>query len=886
MTEDEQGRQNKRKRIWWALLALVVILAVLLVPPLVSVNSYKTRITSLISASLGRPVRLSQVSVRVLPRPGFVLSDLTVDEDPEFGGEPLLHASTVTASIRLLPLWRGRLQISEISVDEASLNLVRSAAGRWNLEALFKTAATKAGSAPAAGAAPPLPYLAATNSRINFKNGVEKLPFSLVATDVSFWQENPGEWRIRLRGQPARTDVSLDLADTGVVELNASAHSAADLSQMPIQLDLEWRDAQLGQLTRLVTGSDAGWRGDLRGEVHVDGTPDAANVKARLRAAGVHRAEFAPVAPMDFDANCGFVYHNATRALEKLVCDSPLGDGHVRISGELPGTNSAPQLPAKPQVPAPQIPQEAQIPAPQISVELDRVPLGAALDALRTVRSGVGSDLQAAGTASGKISYTDLPSAGGKAAVPANSPPARKGGAAMQPAGPLSGSVTVDGLQLRGDGLTSPIVLPKMVLAPSTVVPGQPQALVSSVAVPLGGAAPLALNVRLGVAGYQVTARGPASIARSREVAHAVGIEQAAALDALAGDPLTVDLLAQGPWLPVEDVSSDNTPPADAAPAPHSSKTKSVSIPTVLPATDSLSGTVTLHNANWKADYLANHVEIASATLHLNGAVSQWDPVDFAYGPLNGTATLSVPAACKVPATCPVRFQMAFADLDAATVQTAILGARQKGTLLSDLIDRLRPASSPVWPSLEGTVTADSLDLGPVTLKNVKVDVNMHPATTEITSLDAMLLGGTVHASGQFESGDKPYYELTGDFAKLDPAAVGELLGETWRGGAFAANGKIVLSGFTSDDLASSAKGTLHFEWRHGAIVGDASAPADLDRFDRWTADAVIANGKLALDKNELAAGSRKRAINASVTLEEPLKVTFAAPKPAPVKKP
>lgn len=874
MTEDEQGRHNKRKRLWWALLALVVILTVLLVPPLVSVNRYRTRITSLMSASLGRPVRLSQVSVRVLPRPGFVLSDLTVDEDPEFGGEPLLHASTVTASIRLLPLWRGRLQISEISVDEASLNLVRSAAGRWNLESLFKTAATKAGSAPAAGAAPPLPYLAATNSRINFKNGAEKLPFSLVATDVSFWQETPGEWRIRLRGQPARTDVSLDLADTGVVELNASAHSAADLGQMPIQLDLEWRDAQLGQLTRLATGSDAGWRGDLRGEVHVDGTPDAANVKARLRAAGVHRAEFAPVAPMDFDANCGFVYHNATRALEKLVCDSPLGDGHVRIAGELPGTSGAPQLAV----------------APQISVELDRVPVGAALDALRTVRSGVGSDLQAAGTASGKISYAAVSPAGSDSKAPAKSHPAKKGGAAAQTAGPLSGSITVDGLQLRGDGLANPILVPKLVLAPTAVAPGQPQALVSTVAVPLGGNAPLTFNVRLGLAGYQVTARGPASIARSREVAHATGLKQADALDALAGDPLTVDLLAQGPWLPVEDVSSDNTPPSDtaiaASPAPHSANARPLQVSAVLPPTDSLSGTVTLHNANWKADYLANHVEIASATLHLNGAVSQWEPVDFTYGPLKGTATLSVPAACVAPATCPVRFQVAFDDLDAATVQTAILGARQKGTLLSDLINRLHPSSSPAWPSLEGTVTAASLDLGPVTLKDVKAGVTMRPAATEITSLDATLLGGSVHASGQFESGDKPYYELSGDFAKLDPAVVGDLLGETWRGGQFAANGKIELSGFTSDDLASSAKGTLHFEWRHGAIAGDASAPADLAHFDRWTADAVIANGKLALDKNELAAGSRKRAINASVTLEEPPKVTFAAPKPAPVKKP
>jgi len=871
MTEDEQGRHNKRRRLWWAFLALVVVLAVLLVPPLVSVSRYKTRITSLMSASLGRPVRLSQVRVRLLPRPGFVLYDLTVDEDPEFGGEAFLHANTVTASIRLLPLWRGRLQISEISVDEASLNLVRSAAGRWNLESLFKTAATKAGTTPATHAAPPLPYLSATNSRINFKNGAEKLPFSLVATDVSFWQENPGEWRIRLRGQPARTDVSLDLADTGVVELNASAHSAPALSQMPIHLDLEWRDAQLGQLTRLVTGSDAGWRGDLRGEVHVEGTPDAATVKTRLRAAGVHRAEFAPVAPMDFDANCGFVYHYATRALEKLVCDSPLGDGHVRIAGELPGASAAPQLSA----------------TPQISVELDRVPLGAALDALRTVRSGVGSDLEAAGTASGKISYAAPQAAGSDARVPAKSHRAKAGGAVAQPAGPLSGSITVDGLQLRGDGLTSPIAVPKFVLAPSAVAPGQPQALVSTVAMPLGGVAPLTMNVRLGLAGYQVTARGPASIARSREVAHAAGLKQAAALDSLAGDPLTVDLLAQGPWLPIEDVSSDNSPPVEATPpAPHSAKTGPIPVSTVLPATDSLSGTVTLHNANWKADYLANHVEIATATLQLNGADSQWDPIDFTYGPLKGTATLSEPAVCDAPATCPVRFHVAFGDLEAATAQTAILGARQQGTLLSGLINRLHPASSPVWPSLEGTVTADSLVLGPLTLKNVKADVNLQPAATAITSLDAALLGGSLHATGQFESGDKPYYELTGDLAKIDPAVAGELLGETWRGGTFAANGKIELSGFTSDDLASSAKGTLHFEWRHGGIAGEASAPADLAHFDRWTADAVIADGKIALDKNEVAAGSRKRAVDAFVTLAEPPKVTFAAPKPTQARKP
>ncbi|MGB6746192.1 MAG: AsmA family protein, partial [Terracidiphilus sp.] len=251
MTDDAHGREPAaparrgwagRHRISLALAAAVLlILAFVFVPPLLSIGKYKARITRLISASLGRPVRLSSVELRLLPRPGFVITDLSVAEDPAYGAEPVLHANTVTASIRLLSLWRGRLAIDSISVDQASLNIVRSAPGRWNLDPLFRTAAAKAGSIGSSGSgAVPLPYLAATNSRINIKNGDEKLPFSLVNTDFEFWQPDPGEWRIRLRGQPARTDVSLSLEDTGEVQLEASVHRAPELREMPVHVDLNW----------------------------------------------------------------------------------------------------------------------------------------------------------------------------------------------------------------------------------------------------------------------------------------------------------------------------------------------------------------------------------------------------------------------------------------------------------------------------------------------------------------------------------------------------------------------------------------------------------------------------------------------------------------------
>ena len=131
MTGEAQGGHRGRRRFRLIVAVLtVIVVAVVLVPPLVSISRYKSQITQLISQSLGRPVRLSSVELRLLPRPGFVITDLSVAEDPAYGAEPVLHANTVTASIRLLSLWRGRLEIGRISVDEASLNLVRTGPGR------------------------------------------------------------------------------------------------------------------------------------------------------------------------------------------------------------------------------------------------------------------------------------------------------------------------------------------------------------------------------------------------------------------------------------------------------------------------------------------------------------------------------------------------------------------------------------------------------------------------------------------------------------------------------------------------------------------------------------------------------------------------------------
>lgn len=897
MTDGAGGKERLRKGLRIALATVAILVLVLVVPPLISVSRFKTQITQLISQSLGRPVRLSSVQARILPWPGFEISDLSVAEDPAYGAEPVLHANKVTASIRLLALFRGRVEIGKIDVDEASLNLVRAGPGRWNLDSIFRTAAAQTAAAPRARHVAPLPYLEATDSRINFKNGVEKLPFSLVNADLSLWQESPGEWRIRLRGQPARTDVSLHLEETGAVRMEASMRRAPALRQMPLHLDIDWQEAQLGQLARLITGSDPGWRGDLTGELHLDGTAEAAQIATRLRAAGVHRAEFTPVSPLDFDARCGFVYHYANRTVENLACDSPLGDGHVNVTGEKPGEDSPPNF----------------------SVQLDRVPVAAALDALRTLRSGLEPDLEAKGTVSGKIVYHvhsqgNAEPAESAAAVQIKRKDMAKAGG--EEVGPLTGSLTVEGLILTGAGLGRPILAPKFTLIPTPIgsatsqAPAEAgqigagssaQALAGSVAVPAGGAVPLTFNLRFSRSSYQVAARGQASFARAREFAHVSGIPVAEALKALAGEPVTVDLTAEGPWIPAEVISLNGLSSAEVAPVSGPEPSASLLSAGAAPVPsdlDTLTGTVNVHNANWQTDYLARHIAISDATLHIENGNLRWDPVDFTYGPLKGTGDLTLPAGCvseKAPQQpCPAQFQIHFDDLDAAEFESALLGARAKTTLLSNLINRIHPASAPPWPQLEGTVTADSLVLGPVTLQGVSASLEIVPTGAEIRSLDAGLLGGTVHLGGTLTKPatdqDKPAYAIEGDFQKLNASDLGKLLGLRWTGGALSGNGNVELTGYTDNDLAASAKGTLHFECRQGSIANARSAaaagatepppiPAVLAHFDRWTADASIADGVIDLGANQVISGTRKGSVEATIAFGDPPKVSFPAPK-------
>ena len=845
MTQDLEPDQNRPRKshtkLWLALAIVVVISALLIIPPLISINRYQSRITQLVSESLGRPVQLSSVELRMLPRPGFLLTNLTVEEDPAYGAEPVLHANTVMASIRLLPLWRGELQISRISVDEASLNLVHTATGQWNIDPVFRTASSHAG-APSRRAVP-LPYMEATNSRINIKNGFEKLPFSLLDADASFSRESNGQWHVRLRAQPARTDVNLDLADTGIVRVEATLREAPTLQQMPVHVDMDWREAQLGQLSKLLVGSDEGWRGDLTGELHLDGTAESAKVTTRLRASGVHRAEFAPAAPLDFDANCGFIYKSGDRSLQHLVCESPIGDGRARLTGEIPGAGK-----------------------PDLTVELDHIPAQAGLDVLRTLRSNLDPGLQAAGTVSGKMTYAPV-----EAQANPEPTPGRKGKHVAvdshAPAPPLSGSFVVENLKLTSDSLSKPIQIAKMAVEPAPVQAGQGTGVSFSASLPAGAPEPIAIAARLGRSGFQIGVHGAATLARLRELAHVTGIAEASTLSAMTSEPADLDLSIAGSWLPGIEVNLGRSG---------------------YPGAERMVGTVALHDATWKSAFLANAVELKSATLHVEQGALRWDPLVFSYGPVQGTATLALPTSCEAPLPCVPHFTVNFDSLKAEDLQSAILGARTRGTVLSTLLSSLKPSSAPAWPQLEGTLQAGAVQVGPLALTDLTAEVHVLPSGAEVPSYDAGLLGGRIHGNASLSQGEKPTYMVEGTFSQLNPGQLGQMVGMRWSGGTIDGTGQVQLSGYSEEDLTASAKGTLHFNWEHGVIGTSTgvSAPNALAHFDRWTGDGKIGNGVLRLEQNQVQHGTKKSEVQASVSFGSPAKVDFPAARESRAAKP
>jgi hypothetical protein len=373
-------------------IAVFVLALLVFLPPFINLQRYQARITQSLSGAIGRKVSFSQVHLRLVPQPGFTFSNFVVAEDAAFGLEPILRADEVTASLRLASLWRGRLEIAKLSFDSPSLNLTRDPHGFWSFGGSLKQAAT----VPAAPTserriqgAPRFPYIEASDARVNFKFGQTKQPFSLVEADFSLWLASENRWEMRLKARPVRTDASL--GDTGTLRAEASilrAHNEP-IENVPLKASLHWENAQLGQLTWLLTGADRGWRGDVDFRSDMDGTPRRLHVNTRATLNGFRRYDIATAESLGVNVDCraDLIRQSSTDSLhfnaESLQCVLPMAKGSLSVSGRASWAEQQYDLAAM----------------------ATDVPMESLVRFYRRAKLNVSDDLRAAGTVEGELQF-------------------------------------------------------------------------------------------------------------------------------------------------------------------------------------------------------------------------------------------------------------------------------------------------------------------------------------------------------------------------------------------------------------------------------------------------------------------------------------------------
>ncbi|PYQ38238.1 MAG: hypothetical protein DMG99_19390, partial [Acidobacteria bacterium] len=372
-----------------------ILLALFVIRP--GASRLKSRIIRSISAALGRSVDIGSVHLRLLPRPGFDLENLVVYDDPAFGAEPIVRANEVTAALRLTSLLRGRMEIARLDLTEPSLNLVHGEGGHWNLETLLERSA-RIPLAPTGrskvGARPAFPYIEGTSGRINFKQGPEKKPYALTNADFSLWQESENSWGVRLKAQPFRTDMNLN--DTGLLQLTGTWQRADALRDMPLQVNLEWSRAQLGQITKLITGNDQGWRGEILLDLALTGTPARLHLAATSSMDDFRRYDITSDKALRMAARCDADYSTDTHDFQQLMCSAPVGDGLLTLTGDA-------GFPASHQY--------------SLAASAENVPAAALVNLAQRIKKNLPDDLAAEGILDGKLSV----------ARDGQSPPAWKG---------------------------------------------------------------------------------------------------------------------------------------------------------------------------------------------------------------------------------------------------------------------------------------------------------------------------------------------------------------------------------------------------------------------------------------------------------------------------
>jgi hypothetical protein len=802
--------QSKRR---WILAAGAFVLALFVIRP--GAGPLKTRIANSVGMALQRRVEISNVHVHLLPTPGFDLDGFVVHDDSAFGAEPVLRAQEVTALLRLSSLVRGRMEISRLSLTEPSLNLVRRDDGRWNIENFLERTAQIA-AAPTGKAAneprPAFPYIEADRGRINFKFGAEKKPFAITDAKYAFWQDSENSWGMRLRGEPVRSD--LNLSDTGMIKISGSWQRAARLYDTPVQFAGEWEGGQLGQLSKLVSGADRGWRGTVNTSVEFSGTPANLLVRADGLVQDFHRYDIAGSNALDLKTHCEAHYGVGDRSLRQIFCLSPVGDGSVSLTGDgsVSLTGDAAYLPGTPRY--------------ALHISANRIPMASVLGMVRRAKRDLPNDLQADGRVEGLFD-------------------ARSSDAGMGAV--LGGEGRARGVLLHSDSAKADFAvedIPFSLAAGGVTAnkkahghrdagadpPNEAHLSVGPFPLKLARSGSANLHGWMARSGYSLSIKGDADVRRILQLARLAGVP---AIHPSATGAAKLDLQMAGHW-------------------------EGFAAPTIT-------GTTELHSVEAEVRGLNRPLEISTAKIALTESEARVDGLLALAAGTRWSGSLTLPRRCVTP--CPVKF-----DLHADEISTDRLNELLNPNPPERPWYRFSssaPARSPSYLAevkAAGTLAADRVLIRNVPTEYTSAKVELERGQVRLSDLQADVFGGKHRGEWRIDFTAKPpVYSGAGTLDSTVLNQLAEAMHQNWVSGTASAKYQIEMAGLSAEELLDSAKGDLHFTMRDGTFprVLLSSTPLHVRRF---TGTLTLQKGDLELQQATLESPTATYAVTGKVS--------------------
>lgn len=264
------------------IVVLLLVVVALILPFVIDVNAFRPRLESDLSAALGRQVKVGNLKLSLLS--GSVgAEDISIADDPAFSNAPFVQAKSLQVGVEVMPLIFSKvLHVTNLTLANPQISLLRSASGKWNFSSLGSKAKTNApAAAKSSGSVPPDLSVA----RLDITNGrvlMGKVPASgkphvydkvnITVHNFSFTSQFPFSLSASL---PGGGDVKLD-GKAGPID-------AGDASLTPVQTKLRVTHLDLAAAGFVDPSSGIGGLADFDGSASSDGK--------ELRSSGTVKAD-------------------------------------------------------------------------------------------------------------------------------------------------------------------------------------------------------------------------------------------------------------------------------------------------------------------------------------------------------------------------------------------------------------------------------------------------------------------------------------------------------------------------------------------------------------------------------------------------------------------